>query len=258
MARAAIHAAIWIDGSAAVAPGETIRGRVEGSPELVRLLRVEGSPAGDVRVPIADAKPAADGSFELVVPTGTPPTFAAPNCSISYRLRCGRDKQSRHDPTADVVVSGRLEHVSLEERGPLFDRMIARYDARHFHLELAHADVQGGGQIQGRVHLDRGEPPPVITVTVRCEEVWRVDRRSLNLKRPPLWRWEGAWMERRELEWPLGQRWIAFTFDIPVHLPPALEAPSISWRYEVEASRRTHFSMQERAVATPIGFELTL
>ena len=52
------------------------------------------------------------------------------------------------------------------------------------------------------------------------------------------------------------QRWIAFTFDYPEHLPPAVEANSIAWRYEVEVSRPTRFSMQERAVATPIGFEL--
>ncbi len=239
-----------------VGPGELIHGRVSAGTPEVRLIRYEISPAGTVPVVLTRTSPAEDGSFELEVPGNVAPTFHSTSCRLTYGVRAGSKRRSRSDPVVDVTVVSPLVHVALCESEPLHDRMIARFDARHFHLELSEADVQGGGRVAGRVHLDRGDPPPVVKVTARCEEVWRIDRMSLNLKRPPLWRYEGLWQERHELEWPVDQRWIAFSFDYPEHLPPAVESNSIAWRYEVEASRPTRFSMQERAVATPIGFEL--
>lgn len=256
MARTAIPGLVVATDTAV--PGGLIRGQVSGGPEELRLIRFEGSPAGTAPVVLARAAPDADGGFELTLPENSAPTFKSTRCSIAYGVRAGSKRRTRTDPVVPVAVVAPLEHVSLTESGPLHDRMIARFDARHFHLELSHADVQGGGRISGRVHLDRGDPPPVVTVTSRCEEVWRIDRMSLNMKRPPLWNYEGLWQERRELEWPLGQRWLGFDFALPAHLPPAVEASSIAWRYEVEVSRPTRFAMQERAVATPIGFEVVL
>ncbi len=239
-----------------VGPGDLVHGWVSPGTQEARLIRYEASPGGIVPVVLARTPPAEDGSFALELPRNAAPTFHSTSCKITYGVRAGSKRRSRNDPVVDVLVISPLVHVSLSEAGPLHDRMIARFDARHFHLELSEADVQGGGRVAGRVHLDRGDPPPVVTVTARCEEVWRIDRMSLNLKRPPLWRYEGLWQERHELEWPVDQRWIAFAFDYPDHLPPAVEGSSIAWRYEVEVSRPTRFSMQERAVATPIGFEL--
>jgi hypothetical protein len=254
MVRTAIPELVVAAGEAG--PGGLIHGSVSGDPEELRLIRFEGSPAGTVPVVLSRSPPGPDGEFELVVPENAAPSFASTCCSITYGVRAGSKRRSRTDPVVTVPVVAPLVHVAMAESGPLHDRMIARFDARHFHLELSHADVQGGGRIAGRVHLDRGDAPPVVTVTARCEEVWRIDRLSINLKRPPLWNYEGLWQERRELEWPLGQHWVGFDFALPPHLPPAVEASSIAWRYEVEVSRPTRFSMQERAVATPIGFEL--
>ena len=95
-----------------------------------------------------------------------------------------------------------------------------------------------------------------MTVTARCEEVWRIDRLSLNLKRPPLWRYEGLWQERHELEWPVDQRWIAFDFDFPPTCLPRSRPTRSRGGTRSRSRVPTRFSMQERAVATPIGFEL--
>ncbi len=244
-----------LDGHEA-APGEIVRGCVEGGAEAVRLLRVETSPPGPVMTLIDRAAPDAAGAFELTVPEVTAPTFHTRSCAISYVVRAGGDRRRATDPVADVVVRGRLDHVSLGESVPTHDRMIARFDARHFHLELVEADMQGGGRISGRVHLDRGDPPPMVTASVRCDEVWRVDRVVRNLRRPLLWQSEELWRDGRELEWPDDQRWLAFAIDLPKHLPPATEGRSMAWRYEVEVSRPTRLAMHERAVITPIGYEL--
>ena len=167
-----------------VGPGDLIHGRVSAGTPEVRLIRYEGSPAGTVPVVLAWTAPAEDGSFELEVPSNVAPTFHSTNCRLTYGVRAGSKRRSRSDPVTDVTVISPLEHVALCESEPLHDRMIARFDARHFHLELSEAAVQGGGRVAGRVHLDRGDPPPVVKVTARCEEVWRIDRMSLNLKRP--------------------------------------------------------------------------
>ena len=254
MARAAIPELAIAPGP--VSPGDLICGHVTGAPEDVRLVRFEASPAGTVPVVLEHTTPDADGAFRLPVPENSAPTVSGGGCAISYGVRAGSSRRARHDPVVEIPVVAPLVRVSLTEATPLHDRMIARFDARHFHLELVHADLQGGGRIAGRVHLDRGDPPPVMTITGRCEETWRIDRMSLNLKRPPMWDYDRLWQERCELEWPLDQRWLAFEFDIPAQLPPAVEAWSIAWRYEVEVCRPTRFAMQERAVATPIGFEL--
>ncbi len=157
---------------------------------------------------------------------------------------------------AEVVIESPGVPVRVRERDPLLDRMISRFDARHFHLELVAAELRGGGQVQGRVHWDRGDPPPMVFVSARCDEAWRADRGLVNLHHPPLWQWENLWGERHELEWPAGARWLAYSFRFPEGLPTAVEAATLAWRYEVEVSRPARLGMHERAVATPIGFNV--
>ena len=48
--------------------------------------------------------------------------------------------------------------------------------------------------------------------------------------------------------------WRGFSFELPDWLPPAIEARSIAWRYEVEVRRTVRLAPDERAVLTPLGF----
>jgi hypothetical protein len=247
---------LWIP-TGSVSPGDVIEGHVGGGPPEVRLIRYEYSPPGTVPVVIDITEPAADGSFAVTLPENAAPTLEGTQCSLAYAVRAGKTRRKQTDPHVPLDVVAPLERVASVEAHPLIDRMISRFDAKHFHVELSHADVQGGGSVAGRVHLDKGGAPPMIKVRARCEEVWRLDRHSLNLNRPPMWHFERLWEEEAEIEWIEGQRWMPFSFDIPASLPPAVEASSIAWRYEVEVARPTRFAMHERAVATPIGFDLT-
>jgi hypothetical protein len=235
--------------------GDAIRGEVTGDHPEVRLVRVETSPMGEVPLVIATAE-VRDGRFELPLPGGIAPTLRGRRCTIDYVMRAGVRKREPGDPMAVVTIANPGVPARVKEAEPLLDRMISRFDSRHFHLELAHADLRGGGELQGRVHWDKGDPPPMVHVTARCDEAWRADRGVVNMHHPPLWQWESLWQERHELEWPDGPRWLSYAFRIPEGLPPAVEATTIAWRYEFEVSRPVRLGMHERAVATPIGFDV--
>jgi hypothetical protein len=70
----------------------------------------------------------------------------------------------------------------------------------------------------------------------------------------PIWRHEVWFEEHADLE-PLDTvHWRAFAFDLPEWLPPAVEARSIAWRYEVEVRRSVRLGPDDRAVITPLGY----
>ncbi len=244
----------------AVRAGETVRGHIEGGAGTkVVLLRLETSPAGTAATRLTPGEANGEGDFALEVPATAVPTAHGRKCAIEYVVRTVPDGRNASRDLTSVQVTGRLEAGRLQESAPFADRMIARYEARRFHIELAEVDVQGGGQLAGRVHLNPGKTVAQgVVVTCRCLEAWRTNGRSIvhNRRQPALWRLETIWSESVPLDWRDGETWSGFRVPVPDALPPAVEARSIAWRYEVEARVRTRLGLSDTAVATPIGFEV--
>jgi hypothetical protein len=142
----------------------------------------------------------------------------------------------------------------IHEAGYLYDRMIASFPARHFHIELADALLEGGGHIDGRVHVQRGVRR--LEVLARCQEIWRTNFRIRNHRQPPLWRSELLWSDAIAFDCEPDRTWHPFSFALPAGLPAAVEGHIISWRYEIEVRRRGRFRRLERAVATPLRFDI--
>ena len=242
-----------------VRAGETVRGKADGAAgtKLV-LLRLEISPAGTVASRLAEGEGNAAGEFALELPATAVPTAAGRKCALEYVVRSVPDKKREAADLLRVQVAGRLKAGVMPEFYGYGDRIIARFEARRFHIELHEADVQGGGQLAGRVHLHPGKTANGLVVTCRCLESWRVNGRSVvhNRRQPPLWKTEAIWSESVPLEWRDGETWSAFRVPVPEGLPPAVEARSIAWRYEVEARCATRLGMHDTAVTTPMGFEI--
>jgi hypothetical protein len=239
--------------------GGSVRGRIaDGAGTRLVLLRLEVSPAGTVATRLALAEADGGGAFVLELPATAAPTARGEECAVEYVVRTVPERRQPAADVSDVVVAGRLEAGRLQETSPLPDRMIARFDARHFHIELTEVDVQGGGQVAGRVHLRPGQTGSALEITCRCLEAWRTNGRGWvrNLRHPPLWRTVSIWSQSAPTEWPIGQNWAAFRFTLPDRLPPAVEARSIAWRYEVEVRRRIRLAPDDVAIATPVGFEI--
>jgi hypothetical protein len=242
-----------------VRAGETVQGRIDGGAGTkVVLLRLEICPAGTVASRLAEAEADGEGEFALRMPATAVPTAAGRKCAIEYMVRT---EAERHHPPVDLMrveATGRLEAGKLQESSPFGDRIIARFEARRFHIELSEVDVQGGGQLAGRVHLTPGKTAQGLVLTCRCVESWRVNGRSVvhNRRQPPLWKTETIWSESAPLEWRAGETWSGFRVAVPAELPPAVEARSIAWRYEVEARVGTRLGMHDTAVSTPMGFEI--
>jgi hypothetical protein len=236
-----------------------LRGQVEGA-DRVALVRVENCPAGVVVTRIAEAEVDRDGAYVLEVPAGAAPTCRGADCSIDYHLR-HLDRRGRllAEPDEAVLVTTEPAHALSQEREPYGDRLISRFDARRFHIELAEAVVQGGGQVTGRIHANTDQAPGDLEVSCRCQEAWRLDGRSRirNLTQPPLWHHVTLWEQRIDVAWPADAHWTSFAFELPERLPPAVEGRSIAFRYEVEArTRRRRLGLRERAAETPIGFDV--
>ena len=69
----------------------------------------------------------------------------------------------------------------------------------------------------------------------------------------PLWRQRVSFEHGLELESLDDAHWRAFSFELPDGLPPAVEARSIAWRYEVEARRSVRIGPDDRALITPLA-----
>jgi hypothetical protein len=244
-----------------VRAGDAVRGRIEGAAAgRLTLVRLEVSPAGTVATRLSETNAGAHGEFALQLPDSAVPSAHGEACAIGYVVRTVPARHERAADVCHVVVMGRLEACHLEESVPMHDRLIARYDARRFHIELTDVDIQGGGEAGGRVHLHPGREAAHLELSCRCLESWRTNGRGRvrNLRQAPLWKTECIWGESMTLDWPEGQTWAPFRFELPDRLPPAVEARSIAWRYEVEARLKVRHRLDDVAVATPMGFELTL
>jgi hypothetical protein len=154
--------------------------------------------------------------------------------------------------------------LSEAERHALAMRLVGDFEARRFHVELSRAELMGGGTISGRVHRDRELTAGPIIVGARCAEVWREApprvpivpaNRSMRL---PRWHERTLWSDELVLEDLSEARWAPFAFTLPQDLPPAVEARSVAWRYEISARRPLRLRPDERALTVPIGFRAML
>jgi len=149
--------------------------------------------------------------------------------------------------------------LDVSVRAALSERLVSSFPGRRIHIELATAELHGGGTIRGRVHRDGGSAGGALVVSVRCIESWQSSPspgRWLPATRPhalPVWRQDIVFEASSELE-PLDDaHWRGFSFALPDGLPPAVEARSVAWRYEVEARRSVRFGPDDRALLTPLG-----
>jgi hypothetical protein len=240
-------------GDGRCAAGETIVGRMTGAvdPVPVALVRVEHRPRGESAFAVTDAETArGTGAFELAVPDGALPTASGMRCGLSYRVQAGaRGTLAR----APVEVAARARpHVG--DPGPLrADRLIPDWDARHFHIELNEAALHGGGVIAGRVHRHGAWRSGAMTVDVSCREAWRLPMRGAH----GVPSWGGAWLWRHAatLDVDPDATWMPFSLRLPSRLPPAVEARTIAWRYEILVRRRTRHGRDETAARTPLLHE---
>ena len=144
------------------------------------------------------------------------------------------------------------------ERHALAMRLVGDFEARRFHVELASAELVGGGTITGRVHRDRELAAGPIVVRARCAEAWREAPPRVPIvpanrsMRMPRWHERTLWSEEMVLDGLADAHWAGFTFQLPPDLPPAVEARSVAWRYEIEARRPLRLRPDERALAVPI------
>jgi hypothetical protein len=144
-----------------------------------------------------------------------------------------------------------VPHLPTPRSG--FDRLLADWDARHFHIELFDAQLQGGGRLVGRVHRHGCWPPGPIEVRACCLESWRF--RPASECGTPQWHASCLWEAEHPLTIDPDARWAAFRFTLPDHLPPAVEARTIAWRYELHAQRHVRHWFNETAARTPLLHE---
>lgn len=240
-----------------VAAGAPLHAQLRGlrQPAEVALLRVETCPSGRVALPIATCSVEPGEDVSLAVPPDTPPTVFGRECALSFAVRVHSPPSGRRPAHVSVPVTVHGGEQPVHEAVHLFDRMIASFPARGFHVELSEAVLEGGGRIAGRVHLhDRA--PRSIEVAVRCEETWRTNHQYRNRRQPPLWRSERLWRDSIAMERDPDRSWQPFAFAIPAGLPAAVEGHIVCWRYEVEARRRGRVGRSERAVVTPLRFDI--
>jgi hypothetical protein len=242
------------------AAGMTLHGELRGlcEPADVALVRIETCASGRLATTVASCRidpEADDDGFALAVPADTPPTVAGSECELRFVVRARSPVSGRRRGQVAVPVDVEGGDRPVHEAAHLFDRMIASFPARHFHIELADALLEGGGRISGRVHTrDRTSNP--IEVTLRCEETWRTNLQYRNRRQPPLWRSRPLWSDTVTVAADPDRAWQPFAFAIPSGLPPAVEGHIVCWRYEIEARRRGRTGRSERAVVTPLRFDI--
>lgn len=227
-------------------------------PMDVALLRVEICPNGRVQKLVSAQTVASrdgDGEFELMTPAETPPGFAGPDCTLGYVVRARTQRRGRRQEQVAVPVEIWGGERRVHEARHLHDRLISSFPARGFHIEIADALLEGGGRIEGRIHA-HDELARVVEVTARCEESWRTNLSLRNRRHPPLWRENTLWRESLHVTCDAERRWHPFAFALPPGLPPAVEGYIMAWRYEIEARCKPRVGLTDRAVFTPIRFDI--
>jgi hypothetical protein len=231
--------------------GDTVAGTVGGlAGDRISLVRVERRPHHRRELEIAEARmsqPA--GAFRLTVPDAALPTTAGDLCSLGYLVRA-RDADAAAS-TDLVVVATAHPHLADGSWPP--DRLLANWDARHFHIELYDAELHGGGRLSGRVHRHGIWAHGTIVVNARCLECWTAS--APGNRGAPLWHANRLWEQAHPLPVDSAATWAPFDFELPDWLPQAVEASTIAWRYELIAQRSVPCWFDETAALTPLLFE---
>lgn len=242
-----------------VAAGAAVRGEVATTSAVtVALLRVERSPAGLFTFAVATARVEPQGEraqFELTAPPQLPPPATGRRCELDYAVRAITDAPRRLRRHGAVPVAMTGGETRIHEQNGRLDRVIPGHAGRHFHLELADAALEGGGHLDGRIHVDADTSPAPFTLTARCEESWCTNFRFRPRRSPPLWQTQPLWEETISVHSEADRRWNPFRFELPSQLPPAVEGRAIAWRYSIEA-RRPRRGFADSAIVTPLRFEI--
>jgi hypothetical protein len=230
------------------AAGDTVSGRVArpDTAAWVALLRLERIPHAERAVEVAGASALPlDGSFTLTLPQEALPSTAGERCALRYVV-CARGA-GWTDAAELVVTASARPHVDVGSRA---DRMMASWDARHFHIELWDARLEGGGMLAGRVHCHGRWPAGAMVVKARCTECWRsTTPASRGL---PCWQDALLWEDTQPLDIRPDATWAPFGFDLPGRLPRAVEASTLAWRYELVAQRSVRHWIDETAALTAL------
>jgi hypothetical protein len=227
------------------AAGDTVVGRLHGvaSPVSIRLVEVERSPCGVWTAVVAEDR--TTDWFTLPIPPDALPSAAGVRCALAYVVKAA-------DASAELDVTAEARPHLAGPDAPC-DPLVADWDARHFHLELADAELRGGGRIAGRVHRHGDWHASTIAVRADCTEAWRP--RSLPARGRPFWDGERLWEANRTIALDRERTWAPFRFELPRGLPPAIEARTIAWRYEVRARCHAGFLHSESAALTPLLYD---
>lgn len=250
--RRADAAAVELDRRHCVA-GDAVSGRVRGvtGRTAVALVRFEACPAVNREYIVAEAEASrGDGSFVLSVPSAALPSATGEECALSYAALARRTDLVIRPAELRVCTTARPHLPSARSEA---DRLLADWDARHFHIELFDAQLEGGGRLAGRVHRHGSWPRGTIEVSARCLECWRCT--PLSEGRTPQWHASSLWEAERALPIDPDAGWAAFRFELPDDLPPAVEARTIAWRYELRARRHVRHWFDETAALTPLLHE---
>jgi hypothetical protein len=235
----------------AAATGEVVGFGGIADVALVRLERVPGRVV-TVRCAQATLRGAGRRRFALEVPADALPTARGHDCAIGYELEAREPLGDGSRASAAITVeASRRPHLESGV-GPA-DRLMANAAARHHHLELADADLRGGGRIVGRIHRHGPWASGALVVEATCVEAWRAQLPTLA--GVPHWERRLLWSTEASVETDPDRMWVPFAFDVPAGLPPAVEARALCWRYEISARRHTRFGVDECAVLTPLLFE---
>jgi hypothetical protein len=243
--------AIELDRDACTA-GETVNGtlsRVLGDA-CVTLVRLETHAGTRLRFIVAEAAlPQPDGGFALAVPDRALPSVTGERCVLLYAAVANH---GRDTACAGLVVRASARpHVDTGSR--VSDRLLRTWDARHFHIELASAELRGGGSVSARVHRHGQWPAGSVTATARCIECWRCP--VYGPYPAPVWDAHPLWQMHKTLQLDPDAHWTPFDFELPNGLPPAVEGRTIAWRYELVVSRTAPHRRTETAALTPLLYE---
>ena len=237
----------------ACAAGESVGGALHGDlgDPRVTLERWEAHSGTTRPFVVSEATSTQpDGSFVLAVPAAALPSATGDRCSLAYAAVVSRGRDMAACAALFVRSSAR-PHLDTSAR--MADRLLRTWDARHFHIELATAELRGGGSLAGRVHRHGPWPAGRFGVTARCIECWRCP--ICGPYPAPHWDEHPLWQAQEALVVDPDAHWAPFHFDLPAHLPPAVEARTIAWRYEVLVSRNAHRWPTETAALTPLLYE---
>jgi hypothetical protein len=234
------------------AAGETVVALVDRveAPATIALVRLERWPFGE-RVVVLDERRLDDpyGVAELRLPTAAPPTATGRVCALSYAVQALAGRRGER-AGLEVTAEGHA-HVASGSSGG--DPLIAGWDARHFHLVLDDAVLCGGGWIAGRLDRDGSWGSRAIVVRLRCDECWRPS--GPPARGMPYWDQHTLWAAEDAIELDPGNSRAPFRFELPPRLPPAVEARTIAWRYELRAHRQRPLWRDETAALTPLLYD---